>query len=116
MELWVRSQDRTTLMKVDRLDIDYSSGLYLIKSDGFGTLLANYKSEERALEVLDEIQKKLNCNKYLLHSTPLIKLKDLEAAKKYYEELNKIDLIADDGRFKIESVGNQILIYEMPKK
>lgn len=52
----MRSQDRTTLMKVDRLDIDYSSGLYSIKSDGFGTLLANYKSEERVLEVLDEIQ------------------------------------------------------------
>ncbi|MCI6191207.1 MAG: hypothetical protein MR691_14980 [Clostridium sp.] len=56
MELWVRSQDKTTLMKVDRLDIDYSSGLYSIKSDGFGTLLANYKSEERAMQVLDEIQ------------------------------------------------------------
>lgn len=56
MELWIRSQDRTTLIKPDRLDIDYSSGLYSIKSDGFGTLLANYKSEERALEVLDEIQ------------------------------------------------------------
>ena len=56
MELWIRSQDRTTLIKTDRLDIDYSSGLYSIKSDGFGTLLANYKSEKRALEVLDEIQ------------------------------------------------------------
>lgn len=56
VELWVRSQDKTTLMKVDRLDIDYSSGLYSIKSDGFGTLLANYKSEERAMQVLDEIQ------------------------------------------------------------
>ena len=59
MELWIRSQDRTTLMKVDRLDIDYSSGLYLIKSDGFGTLLANYKSEERALEVLDLIESEI---------------------------------------------------------
>ena len=39
MELWIRSQDRTTLMKVDRLDIDYSNGLYLIKSDGFVTKL-----------------------------------------------------------------------------
>lgn len=66
MELWIRSQDRTTLMKVDRLDIDYSNGLYLIKSDGFVTLLANYKSEERALEVLDEIQNILK---------PIIKIK-----------------------------------------
>ena len=66
MELWIRSQDGTTLMKVDRLDIDYSSGLYLIKSDGFVTLLANYKSEERALEVLDEIQNILK---------PIIKIK-----------------------------------------
>ena len=66
MELWIRSQDRTTLMKVDRLDIEYSNGLYLIKSDGFVTLLANYKSEERALEVLDEIQNILK---------PIIKIK-----------------------------------------
>ena len=58
----MRSQDRTTLMKVDRLDIDYSSGLYLIKSDGFETTLAIYKTKERALEVLDEIQERVDFN------------------------------------------------------
>lgn len=68
MELWVRSQDRTTLIKTDRLDIDYSSGLYSIKSDGFGTLLANYKSEERALEVLDEIERLINDLQYMSYA------------------------------------------------
>ena len=56
MELWIRSQDKECLMKVDRLDIDYTNGIYKIKEGGFNTLLAEYSSKERALEVLDEIQ------------------------------------------------------------
>ena len=55
MNLWIRSQDGECLMKVDRLDIDYTNGTYKIKAGGYQTQLAEYESKTRALEVLDEI-------------------------------------------------------------
>ena len=56
MGLWVRSQNKTELMRVVDLDI-YDAGepkTYVIESRGI--LLGTYKTKERALEVLDEIQ------------------------------------------------------------
>ena len=57
MELWIRSQDRECLMKVDRVDYDLSSGEHRIVVNGYETLLGSYSTKERALEVLDEIQR-----------------------------------------------------------
>lgn len=60
MELWIRTQKRDNLIKVDWLKMEETP-------DGYGykeyyiyyrneRLLGIYKSKERALEVLDEIQ------------------------------------------------------------
>ena len=59
MNLWIRSQDKERLGKIVYLELkndDY--GFYLIGwRDKFeGTRMATYKTKERALEVLDEIQ------------------------------------------------------------
>lgn len=74
MELWIRSQDKEELLKIDNVRIKneyeqkkvndnygrtcaYINGAYkcsYIYSDS--TWLGEYKSKERALEVLDEIQ------------------------------------------------------------
>ena len=59
MELWIRSQDKKLLMKSTELRYnqkkeDYSILAYDTKGDY--RLLGIYKSKERALEVLDEIQ------------------------------------------------------------
>lgn len=53
MELWIRTQDKECLMKVDRIDISDNN---TIMANGFEIWLGAYKSKERALEVLDEIQ------------------------------------------------------------
>ena len=57
MELWIRSQDKMRLVKVNSINI-LDNGLtfhgYINDKDHFW--LANYKTKERALEVLDEIQ------------------------------------------------------------
>ena len=59
MELWIRSQDRDYLIKVKSLVIEESKfNIYQIFGDG--RYLGTYKTKERALEVLDEIQGKLN--------------------------------------------------------
>ena len=60
MELWIRSQDKECLMKINRVDYDLSNGEHRIMVDGYKTLVANYETKEKALEVLDEIEKKLS--------------------------------------------------------
>ena len=65
MELWVRSQDREKLRKI--IDFKYQKGTLETYDDVIvGTtqydeweVLGKYKSKERALEVLDEIQNKI---------------------------------------------------------
>ena len=55
MELWIRSQDKNALIPINKmLTISCSSIFY------DGLILGVYKKEQRALEVLDEIQKKIN--------------------------------------------------------
>lgn len=53
MELWIRSQDRESLYKIDCL---YVGGTYNNEIQCVSGSLGKYKSKERALEVLDEIQ------------------------------------------------------------
>jgi hypothetical protein len=60
MDLWIMSQNKTELMKVVDFDI-YDAGepkTYVIESRGI--ILGNYKTQQRALEVLDEIYTKLH--------------------------------------------------------
>lgn len=70
MDLWIRSQDKTDLRKVRKvvylepgMSLNLPSGEtiendnYLVMVDGY--CLGNYKTQERALEVLNEIQELL---------------------------------------------------------
>ena len=58
MELWIRSQNKGALIKVEMLgNTDGTIKSYLGISQ---TELGTYKSSERALEVLDEIQNLLD--------------------------------------------------------
>ena len=54
MELWIRSQDKKRLTKATDIRIGYLNtiGWIIEDCDELGT----YKTEKRALEVLDEIQ------------------------------------------------------------
>ena len=58
MELWIRSQDKRTLLKVNRIDVD-GKKIIVWDNDYYcsETYMGTYATEERALEVLDEIQK-----------------------------------------------------------
>ena len=69
MELWIRSQDKGSIVKVDNLYISVGNYIcyYVEKGKEVPNTyfrpsgeLGKYKSFERALEVLDEIQKILN--------------------------------------------------------
>ena len=57
MNLWVRSQDKRILQKVDNLFLDANYENKRISTyDGDNIELGTYKTKERAIEVLDEIQ------------------------------------------------------------
>ena len=133
MELWIRSQDKTKLIKAENIMIiedvikgmtivDVSKGetiqppikseIMIIASD---VVVGNYKTKERALEVLNEIQSKLK-------GTFLLKMKDekyskyIEDGKKYLEDLNGIGIVTGDTCFDIEPINKDIYVYEMPEE
>lgn len=62
MNLWVRNQDKTIFQKVDNLlisDGDNAEGTFNIYTNSLPAqnTLGRYKTKERALKVLSEIQK-----------------------------------------------------------
>ena len=62
MSIWVRSQDKEYLVKNPIIDIDIKKNeVYILdrtyaKEPFIGRILGVYKSKERAIEVLDDIQ------------------------------------------------------------
>lgn len=72
MNLWIRSQDKEDLIKVDNLGLAYRGKYNFMDKigdidnycicqfvDDYHVKLGTYKTKERAIEVLDEIQKLL---------------------------------------------------------
>lgn len=87
MELWVRSQDKRILQKVDNIFLDANYENKRISTyDGDNVELGTYKSKDRALEVLDDIHNVLKGN--------------------VENHINKFDLYRD----------NNVIVYEMPKE
>lgn len=95
MELWIRSQDKKKLIKVNEIKIesviDGNSFIYSHITD-----LGNYKTKERALEVLDEIGDKIAQNQALISL-----MQNFTDLKGNEEKISKL--------FKD-------MIYEMPEK
>lgn len=64
IKLWVRSQDKMKLIKINNACITFGDNTrdYAIVYDEPNGIevLGIYKTKQRALEVLDEIQKKIN--------------------------------------------------------
>lgn len=96
MELWVRSQDKEHLIKTTDIDLSCEDkSIVLINNYE----MAKYKSKERALEIIDEIQNILIIkNSFSLNDE--IMTKSLE---KNTEE-------------EIREVIKQISVYQMPEE
>ena len=67
MELWIRSQDRDYLIKVKCLVIEESKS-NICQIFGDGRHLGSYKAKERALEILDEIQRLITDLQYMSYA------------------------------------------------
>lgn len=87
MELWIRGQDKTKITKPILIKLDNNkTNIFGYYSDDYYEVLGKYKTEERALEVLDDIHNVLKGN--------------------VENHINKFDLYRD----------NNVIIYEMPKE
>lgn len=98
MELWIRSQDKMNLVKVRQISVNYQDNKQIIanympelyeNSGEYYEILGTYKTKERTIEVLDEIQDKMLNGAF---------------AKKINGLGEELDLIP-----------NPILIYNMPE-
>ncbi len=78
MDLWIRTQDRTTLIRSYEIYIAEQCNMYVIRAKRTSHILGVYNTFERALKILDEIQN-------MLHST-VIK----QTANALYFESKKI--------------------------
>ena len=139
MELWIRSQDKYTLIKAENIKIIETKGLKeklensilsclsdmeQVKSylkDGYSILVDEnnvgvYESKERALEVLDEIQNRL-------HQTFICDLK-CQVYKRDYENI-KSDLeheypskefIIQPQHYELKPINSDVVIYKMPEE
>ena len=112
MELWIRSQDKSSIVKVDNLYVSVGNYICYYVEKGKevpGTYyrpsgeLGRYETKERALEVLDEIQNILK---------PIIKI------KYEYDDsqpiMNGEWLKSLKEESKIEELSTYV--YEMPKE
>lgn len=85
--------------------------------DDMEGIIATYEIEERAKEVLRDLLKSMNKQKFLMKPKINLDQKTIEAAKVYFENINGIDLIIDDNNFEIIPINkDNTIIYEMPEK
>ena len=63
--MWIRSQDKKTLVKADKLIIGYDKDEKVYEIHNVYDSLGIYKSKERAIEVLGEIENKIMMNKVI---------------------------------------------------
>ena len=105
MDLWIRSQDKTKLIKISFIEYGEYNDIHFI--NGFSTNgvdnydLGIYKSKERALEVLDEIQKILK---------PQLIIKDSGKIISSFEDT----VIREGATYELKELSTYV--YEMPKE
>lgn len=121
MELYIRSQDKLRLFKVSQLEVreDYYSeseikyaiaSINVQNTYGYNILnLGSYKTKERALEVLDEIQK-------ILQPKSLIKEYEVEETRAGYLPGfgGEITISAVPGNIQYNEISTYV--YEMPEE
>ena len=128
MELWIRSQNKEKLVKVNELFLydnnilqnefilnaepDYSN-ISIIANDNYN--LGTYKSKERALDILDEISNKIK-NQFIVKEKTILKPKELMHHKKWLEYEYNSDFIMQDISCEIQPINSGIVYYEMPEE
>lgn len=94
MELWIRSQNKTALMKIIDIrlypdNVYNKTDIFIRDINGDIVSIGSYKTKERALEILDEIQNIFSLkieNKSYEESDLFLKAKMLDSVYEMPEE------------------------------
>ena len=97
MEIWIRTQNRNDLIRVNNIEYGYGVFGHIILVDN--KIVGSYSSEKRALEVLDDIQN-------------ILLLKDMY---KYDREL-VLKSWENVDEEQVQKVRQLMSVYEMPKE
>ena len=119
MSLWIRSQDKTELVKVEGIKYEkVPVGHSLLVPYEFGVFnVGQYESKERALEILNDIQSKLfNSNRVIVQTKYPCHPEDLYKMKMDFEGINEIPAIVHDIGVEVTPMNQEVFIYEMPEK
>ena len=108
MELWVRSQDKRFLVRANALSCGRVGGIMGVFYEK--GCLGEYKSEERCLEIIDEIQKILSSGSFLFLSDPHID----EYMREYLTPMKPIFCEGLGCDCKVEQLNSYV--YEMPQE
>ena len=121
MDLWIRTQKKTNLIKVKHVFIDdkrcilpeEDEGIKIVApyDDETAVILGRYKTEERALEVLDEIQKIL-IGRLIIKTNRKVGSEDLNRLANFFDTKHVIN----DNEFEFIQPEATNIIYEMPKE
>lgn len=104
MSIWVRSQDKESLMKVDNINLGSNRLFTFVGGVTTSFTLGTYKSKERAIEVLDEIQN-------LLIPKVILNTYSVENKETAYSKELVIEPIINDIK-----VQNNVNVYQMLEK
>ena len=112
MNLWIRSQDKKIMLKNPILIVD-DDRILTPKNDYRDThlILGHYKTKERALEVLDEIQKILT-GRLIIKTNRKVGSKDLNKLANFFDT----KYVINDNEFEFIQPEATNIIYEMPKE
>lgn len=106
MDLWIRSQDKRTLVNTRRIDIDdnkiiiWDEGKYASE-----VFMGEYATKERALEILDEIEKLIK---------PITIFENCEVDKSTIEKIKETGYCVVNNDARVEQFSQ--VFYQMPKE
>lgn len=106
MELWIRSQDKTTLIRSYEIYISEQQNTYLIRAKRTSHILGSYSTIGRAIEVLDEIQNILK---------PKFKL-DTSSIQENGSSCVENGVILQNYTANADFIELDTYVYEMPKE
>lgn len=112
MDLWLRSQDRHQLIKVDSIGLTYDDGKasrIVCYENSRTWVVARYRTQERAMEVLDEIQNYLT-PRFIVNSQG-----DTDSLENLFDKVTEYKAFPDN-KLEIKNISRDSWVYEMPKE
>lgn len=115
MRVWIRTQDRKGIFECKTIYVDrLSHGENVLSTVEYG-VIGKYDTEERCLEILDEIQNLLTA----YSEEPLLGFESKDIRDELniaYRNTNLLTLCAASIEKNVEAIKKSTVIYQMPEK